>query len=434
MLRANFSRSSLREAVGARSLDSGAGGGFSGPSWAPCGSCEAGDSAGAPTRANPRRSTAVSARQICQEFTDLAARALGTSARPRYRERAGLCACWRCRALSQEAADREPIGMTKYSRPLCATHAGRWAWRSGLRACSDHCRSRSHRAAQRQHATPRRPASFPTRQRRPGVRRQPAGTTPDLASLPGPPGRRPRPPSSSRPPSPWPPTAPRPSTAPMPCAPAPKPPPRRRPPRRRRRRAWPLARRRPQHAPPTADDAPPTARRAAAGRRAVRADGRAAACRRARGARRRTRRRPPPAAPGRSGTAAVRSAQPSAAAPAPRRRRRRAAPPRRAPSPPFRANTPVRGAAHGHAAARPTPHWASARPPRRRWILDQSVLVSAPIVAHYRQTASNGRRRRRCHAAVPAVPRQGRRGSRSDGAVVANLDAVSTGRPAASPP
>jgi outer membrane protein OmpA-like peptidoglycan-associated protein len=86
------------------------------------------------------------------------------------------------------------------------------------------------------------------------------------------------------------------------------------------------------------------------------------------------------------------------------------------------ANTPVRGAATGgrnpsDAALGFRP---SAAPP-----LDASInqWVSAPIVARYRQTASNAGV---APVAMPAVPARGGAVA-SDGAVVANLDAISTG-------
>ena len=71
----------------------------------------------------------------------------------------------------------------------------------------------------------------------------------------------------------------------------------------------------------------------------------------------------------------------------------------------------------------------SAAPP-----LDPSVsqFVSAPIVARYRQTASNSVTvNTAAIPAVPAVPAKGARTSSDDGSVVANLDSVSGGRIAA---
>jgi outer membrane protein OmpA-like peptidoglycan-associated protein len=66
----------------------------------------------------------------------------------------------------------------------------------------------------------------------------------------------------------------------------------------------------------------------------------------------------------------------------------------------------------------------SAAPP-----LDPSVgqFVSAPIVARYRQTASIAGVPAMGSAAVPAVPSKGARNSSDNGAVVANLDSVSSG-------
>jgi outer membrane protein OmpA-like peptidoglycan-associated protein len=66
----------------------------------------------------------------------------------------------------------------------------------------------------------------------------------------------------------------------------------------------------------------------------------------------------------------------------------------------------------------------SAAPP-----LDPSVgqFVSAPIVARYRQTASVAGMSATGMAAVPAVPSKGARNSSDNGAVVANLDSVSSG-------
>jgi outer membrane protein OmpA-like peptidoglycan-associated protein len=59
--------------------------------------------------------------------------------------------------------------------------------------------------------------------------------------------------------------------------------------------------------------------------------------------------------------------------------------------------------------------------------LDPSIgqFVSAPIVAQYRQTASNSVTVN--PAAIPAVPPKGARAGSDNGAVVANLDAVSSG-------
>jgi outer membrane protein OmpA-like peptidoglycan-associated protein len=93
------------------------------------------------------------------------------------------------------------------------------------------------------------------------------------------------------------------------------------------------------------------------------------------------------------------------------------------------ANAPARGAAM---MAQPTASDAalgfrpSAAPP-----LDPSVsqFVSAPIVAQYRQTASNSVTvNAGAVPAVPAVPAKGTRASSDDGSVVANLDTVAGSR------
>src|SRR5262249_36280469 len=93
------------------------------------------------------------------------------------------------------------------------------------------------------------------------------------------------------------------------------------------------------------------------------------------------------------------------------------------------ANTPVRSAA---AMAQPMASDAalgfkpSAAPP-----LDPSVsqFVSAPIVARYRQTASNSVTvNTGAIPAVPAVPAKGARTSSDDGSVVANIDSVAGNR------
>ena len=94
------------------------------------------------------------------------------------------------------------------------------------------------------------------------------------------------------------------------------------------------------------------------------------------------------------------------------------------------ANAPTRGAAA--TMTQPTASDAalgfrpSAAPP-----LDPSVsqFVSAPIVAQYRQTASNSVTvNSGAMPAVPAVPAKGARTSSDDGSVVANLDSVAGGR------
>ncbi len=90
------------------------------------------------------------------------------------------------------------------------------------------------------------------------------------------------------------------------------------------------------------------------------------------------------------------------------------------------ANAPMRG---GVTMAAPAMSDAalgfkpSAAPP-----LDPSIgqFVSAPIVAHYRQTASLAGAPAASMAAVPAVPPKGARAG-SDNGVVANLDSVSSG-------
>jgi len=103
------------------------------------------------------------------------------------------------------------------------------------------------------------------------------------------------------------------------------------------------------------------------------------------------------------------------------------APARSGGEPAVPANAPMRG---GAMMAQPAMSDAalgfkpSAAPP-----LDPSIgqFVSAPIVAHYRQTASLAGAPSASMAAVPAVPpKKGARDSSDNGAVVANLDSVST--------
>ncbi len=134
---------------------------------------------------------------------------------------------------------------------------------------------------------------------------------------------------------------------------------------------------------------------------------------------------PPPSAALAQGTAAVPTGrapvQTASIAPS-----RAAAPPPGA-EPAVPANTPVRGAA---ATGSRNPSDAalgfrpSAAPPLAASI---NQWVSAPIVARYRQTASNAGVAPVSMPAVPAVPAKGGAGFSDSGAVVANLDAISAG-------
>jgi len=87
------------------------------------------------------------------------------------------------------------------------------------------------------------------------------------------------------------------------------------------------------------------------------------------------------------------------------------------------ANTPVRGTMMAQPMDAALGFKPSAAPP-----LDPSVgqFVSAPIVARYRQTASNAVTVNT--GAVPAVPAKGARASSDDGSVVANIDSVAGNR------
>ena len=90
------------------------------------------------------------------------------------------------------------------------------------------------------------------------------------------------------------------------------------------------------------------------------------------------------------------------------------------------ANTPVRGAAMG--SLNPSDAALGFRPssaPPLAASINQ--WVSAPIVARYRQTASNAGVAPAATPAVPAVPAKGGAAFSDSGAVVANLDAISTG-------
>jgi outer membrane protein OmpA-like peptidoglycan-associated protein len=169
-------------------------------------------------------------------------------------------------------------------------------------------------------------------------------------------------------------------------------------------------------APPSANDAPPSAQDAPPSAQAAPPSAQPAPAA-----------APPSAAPSAAlaqGTAAVPTGrapvQTASIAPS-----RAAAPPPGA-EPAVPANTPVRGAARGSlnpsdAALGFRP---SAAPP-----LDASInqWVSAPIVARYRQTASNAGVAPVSMPAVPAVPAKGGAVASDSGAVVANLDTISAG-------
>jgi outer membrane protein OmpA-like peptidoglycan-associated protein len=147
---------------------------------------------------------------------------------------------------------------------------------------------------------------------------------------------------------------------------------------------------------------------------------------------------PPSASPSpvlAQGTSAVpTSAVPAGARPAPVQTAALAPPSRSAAVPPpgaepaVPADTPVRSAAMG---SRVTSDAALGFRPSAAPPLDPSVSqwVSAPIVARYRQTASNAGIAPAPMAAVP--PKGGAAPDMSGGAVIANLDAVSTGPAAA---
>lgn len=132
----------------------------------------------------------------------------------------------------------------------------------------------------------------------------------------------------------------------------------------------------------------------------------------------------PPSAALAQGTAAVPTGQAPVQTASIAPSRAAAPPPGAEPAVP--ANTPIRGAAMG--SLNPSDAALGFRPssaPPLAASINQ--WVSAPIVARYRQTASNAGVAPAATPAVPAVPAKGGAAFSDDGAVVANLDAISTG-------
>jgi outer membrane protein OmpA-like peptidoglycan-associated protein len=132
----------------------------------------------------------------------------------------------------------------------------------------------------------------------------------------------------------------------------------------------------------------------------------------------------PPSAALAQGTAAVPTGQAPVQTASIAPSRAAAPPPGAEPAVP--ANTPVRGAAIG--SVNPSDAALGFRPSSAP-PLDASInqWVSAPIVARYRQTASNAGVAPAATPAVPAVPAKGGAVFSDSGDVVANLDAISTG-------